>query len=86
MAKYTKQEALSLMRNTPWSFYYTTGNKNGTDQDKFFYNNHKVIDKIGSDIRCFNIDMGWDGVDKYDYTEIDNLLWAKNSGLKLKQS
>ena len=40
----------------------------------FFYKNHEVIDKIGSDIRCSNIDTGWDGVDTYDYTKIDQMM------------
>ena len=30
-----------------------------------------MIDRIGSEIRCFNIETGWDGVDTYDYTQID---------------
>ncbi len=74
MKKLTKAEALELMRNTPWSFYYTAHSKCGTERDAFFYKNHEVIDKIGSDIRCSNIDTGWDGVDTYDYTKIDEVL------------
>lgn len=74
MGKLTKEEALYLMKNTPWSFYYNALSKNDTERDAFFYNNHEVIDEIGSDIRCFNIDTGWDGIDTYDYTKIDQSI------------
>ena len=59
------------MKNTPWSFYYGACSENDTERDAFFYRNHEVIDRIGSEIRCFNIETGWDGVDTYDYTQID---------------
>ena len=71
MKKLTKKEALCLMKNTPWSFYYGACSENDTERDAFFYRNHEVIDRIGSEIRCFNIETGWDGVDTYDYTQID---------------
>lgn len=71
MKKLTKAEALRIMKNNPWSFYYNALSENDNERDAFFYKNHKVIDYIGSDIRCSNIDTGWDGVDSYDYTRID---------------
>lgn len=71
MKKLTKNEALEIMRNTPWTFYYGGYSKDDTPRHAFFYKNHEVIDKIGSEIRCFNLDTGWDGVDTYDYTRID---------------
>lgn len=74
MKKLTKTQALEIMRNTPWSFYYGAYSKNDTERDAFFYKNHEVIDEIGSYIRCFNLDTGFDGVDSYDYTMIDKLI------------
>lgn len=81
MGKLTKEEALYLMKNTPWSFYYNALSKNDTERDAFSYKNHEVIDKIGSDIRCSNIDTGWDGVDTYDYL----YLYCSNHGSNITE-
>lgn len=81
MEKRTKQQILQIMENTPWTFYYPPyGKKFIVDDEQrhqvipFYHHNHEVIDRIGSDIRTFGIWIGWDGVDQYDYSEIDKIL------------
>ncbi len=74
MKKLTKSEALEIMSNTPWSFYYNAFSKNDNEKDAFYYKNHEVLDRIGSEIRTFNMFLGVEEDGSYDYTKTDKAL------------
>lgn len=77
MKKLTKEQALEIMKNSPWTFYYSGYGPNIITEDgqkgaidEFYYKNHEVIDEIGSDIRT--IGMGTIFTD--DYTDLDKSM------------
>ena len=73
------EEILSLMKTSPWNYYYVCDGKPNPNYEKSWEEyrvRREKLDYIGSDISTMLMPAWWIGIDEYDFTEFDKYVEA----------